>query len=163
MQTFLPEPDFLLTSKTLDKKRLFKQVVEARQILTLLDEKIHKTEDGFVLIYEFLKKSKQHKNHPVLKMWRNHIDFLKLYHDFMLYECLQRGIKTAPYFLIDGRYESLCELFAAHLYAKNIPSWFGNKKFHDSHKSNLVRKLPEHYRKFYPDIIDDLPYIWPEE
>lgn len=154
MQTFLPEPDFQLTATILDSKRLFKQVVEARQILVLLGEKIHKTKEGSIL-EEFLQTSMRHKNHPVLKMWHKHIDFLKLYHDFMLLECQSLGIKTALYYLADKGY--------AYFTQEKLPKWFGNKEFHDSHKSNLVRKFPAHYRKYYPDIEDNLPYIWPEE
>jgi hypothetical protein len=25
----------------------------------------------------------------------------------------------------------------------------------------LVRKLPDHYRQFFPDVPDNLPYFWP--
>ena len=36
------------------------------------------------------------------------------------------------------------------------------RAFHRSHQAALVRKLPEHYRRLFPDVPDDLPYIWPE-
>ena len=29
------------------------------------------------------------------------------------------------------------------------------------HKSNLLRKFPEHYRKFFKGVPDNLEYIWP--
>jgi len=29
------------------------------------------------------------------------------------------------------------------------------------HQSNLVRKFPEHYRMHWPEVPEDLPYIWP--
>jgi hypothetical protein len=32
---------------------------------------------------------------------------------------------------------------------------------HDSHRSALVRKDPGHYRPLFPDVPDDLPYVWP--
>ena len=44
-----------------------------------------------------------------------------------------------------------------------VPSWIGDDIFHRSHQSNLVRKFPEHYRPFFPDVPDDLPYVWPKE
>jgi hypothetical protein len=25
-----------------------------------------------------------------------------------------------------------------------------------------VRKDPAHYRRYFPDVPDDLPYVWPE-
>lgn len=41
------------------------------------------------------------------------------------------------------------------------PHWLGEVNLHRSHQSNLIRKNPEHYRPFFPDVPDDLPYIWP--
>jgi hypothetical protein len=32
---------------------------------------------------------------------------------------------------------------------------------HQSHRSALVRKDPGHYRPLFPDVPDDLPYVWP--
>ena len=43
----------------------------------------------------------------------------------------------------------------------SMPPWLGDDAFHRSHQSNLVRKLPEHYGDLFPDVPDDLPYIWP--
>ena len=41
------------------------------------------------------------------------------------------------------------------------PKWLGNKKFHASHRSNLLRKDREWYSQFGWTEPDDLPYIWP--
>jgi hypothetical protein len=32
---------------------------------------------------------------------------------------------------------------------------------HRSHRSKLVQKAPEHYRPLFPDVPDDLDYVWP--
>ena len=42
------------------------------------------------------------------------------------------------------------------------PDWMGLEYVHRSHRSNLIRKFPEHYR----DILgwrdpDNLAYFWP--
>jgi hypothetical protein len=42
-----------------------------------------------------------------------------------------------------------------------LPSWLGEPALHRSHQSALVRKLPEHYRPLFPEVPDDLPYVWP--
>ena len=42
-----------------------------------------------------------------------------------------------------------------------LPPWLGLEALHVSHRSSLVRKEPEHYRRFFPDVPDDLPYVWP--
>jgi hypothetical protein len=45
--------------------------------------------------------------------------------------------------------------------AGELPPWLGDAAFHRSHQSALVRKDPQHYRRFFPDVPDDLPYVWP--
>ena len=42
------------------------------------------------------------------------------------------------------------------------PPWFGDDAFHASHRSNLLRKNPEHYGKLGWTEPDNLPYIWPQ-
>jgi hypothetical protein len=42
-----------------------------------------------------------------------------------------------------------------------LPKWFNNLDFFIAHRSNLIRKLPEHYKPMWPDVPDNLPYIWP--
>lgn len=42
-----------------------------------------------------------------------------------------------------------------------LPAWFGNQAFHDSHKSNLLRKSPLWYSQFNWNVPNDLDYIWP--
>ncbi len=43
-----------------------------------------------------------------------------------------------------------------------LPAWLGDDAFHRSHRSSLVRKDPEFYGPQFPDVPDDLPYVWPE-
>jgi hypothetical protein len=45
--------------------------------------------------------------------------------------------------------------------AGDLPPWLGDADFHVSHQSSLVRKNPAHYRPHFPDVPDDLPYVWP--
>jgi hypothetical protein len=42
-----------------------------------------------------------------------------------------------------------------------MPPWFGDDRFHASHRSNLLRKLPEHYNQFGWKEGPDMPYFWP--
>ncbi|MEK6833843.1 MAG: MSMEG_6728 family protein [Nanoarchaeota archaeon] len=131
MQTFLPYPSFEKSAGCLDYRRLGKQRVEAKQIINAI---VNGT--GW-------------RNHPVVKMWQNNIDALMFYHDVVIKEWIGRGYKNNMPLLFKGPVtESL------------YPSWFGNKEFHISHQSNLVRKNPTYYRKYFPDIPDDLPYKW---
>ena len=43
-----------------------------------------------------------------------------------------------------------------------LPRWLGDEDLHRSHRSALLRKDPEHYGRFFTDVPDDLPYVWPE-
>jgi hypothetical protein len=45
--------------------------------------------------------------------------------------------------------------------ARALPPWLGDEALHRSHQSSLVRKDPTHYRAHFPDVPDDLPYVWP--
>jgi hypothetical protein len=42
-----------------------------------------------------------------------------------------------------------------------LPTWVGREAVHRSHQSALVRKDPKHYRPLFPDVPDDLAYVWP--
>jgi hypothetical protein len=42
-----------------------------------------------------------------------------------------------------------------------LPPWLGDPALHRSHQSNLVRKDPAFYKEHFPDVPDDLPYVWP--
>lgn len=136
MQTFLPEPSFKYSAAVLDNQRLGKQRVEAKQILRALrGETI-----GWV-------------NHPTTKLWLGHEGALSRY-----------GIAVCEQWIMRGFDDSLLPYFHDMTFEHpdpTLPLWFGWRPFHRSHQSNLVRKDPQHYRRYYPDIPDDLPYVWP--
>lgn len=44
---------------------------------------------------------------------------------------------------------------------RGLPPWLGDERVHRSHQSSLVRKDPGWYRRFFPDVPDDLEYFWP--
>jgi hypothetical protein len=133
MQTFLPYSDYKKTFECLDYRRLGKQRVETFQILNVL---LNRT------------NTKGWRNHPATKMWRGYENALKLYLNECIDEWKFRGYNN------NMKYETISGDVV-------YPPWLGNKMFHASHQSNLVRKLPEHYRRFFPEISDAIPYVWP--
>ena len=135
MQTFLPYPDMIESARVLDRQRLGKQRVEAKQILTALG----KTSGGWV-------------NHPAVKMWRGYEPTLALYGWSTCHVWRARGYKDS---LMDWFYD----LSTGGMDLR--PSWWGDPDFHRSHQSNLIRKDPVHYAPLFPGVPDDLPYIWP--
>jgi hypothetical protein len=42
-----------------------------------------------------------------------------------------------------------------------LPPWLFDSALQRSHQSALVRKDPEHYQRFFPDVPPDLDYVWP--
>ncbi len=82
MQTFLPYPDFMESSRVLDTRRLGKQRVEAVQLIRSLNG-----------------ETKGWANHPARVMWRGFIPALMEYHDTMIEEWIRRGFRnTMPIF-----------------------------------------------------------------
>lgn len=134
MQTFLPYYSFTDSASCLDYRRLGKQRVEAYQIINILLS--GRTTGGWV-------------NHPAVRMWRGHTAALQLYYNAIVAEWISRGYKNNMI-----RYS----IFIPDV---QFPSWLGDEKFHASHRSNLLRKLPEHYGEFNWSESNDLPYIWP--
>lgn len=138
MQTFLPLPNFGDSAKCLDYRRLGKQRVETKQIYMALTGQT----TGWV-------------NHPATKMWRGYEGALLHYGHIICVEWRSRGFKDTLLDYFVNEFMSIPDR------KYPLPSWVGNQAFHDSHKSNLIRKMPEHYQKFWPDIPDNLPYVWP--
>ncbi|WP_200947774.1 MSMEG_6728 family protein [Phycicoccus sp. Root101] len=148
MQTFLPYADFERSARALDHKRLGKQRVETIQVIRAL------TRPGYGWA-----------NHPAVLMWRGFEEALGRYG----FTCCQAwaelgfGDTCALTIATDLRAAGVDtvrtqpELAAAEA----MPPWLGDEAVHRSHQSALVRKAPEHYRPLFPDIPDDLPYVWP--
>ena len=95
------------------------------------------------------------KNHPAVKMWMNYPQTLLEYQRAIVGEWLDRGYK-------DTCWEKTVDLLAP-IKQLSLPWWIGNDEFHLSHRSNLVRKNPEHYGSFWPDVDDNLEYKWPSD
>lgn len=136
MQTFLPYQDFVRSAQCLDRQRLGKQRVEAKQLLRAL-----------------LGETRGWARHPAALMWRGHEWWLALYGATVCEEWRARGYQDAqlPFFVA-----ALRRLEPP----ANLPPWL-TPRFCRAHRSNLVRKLPEHYRQFWPRVPADLPYVWP--
>jgi len=142
MQTFLPYSDFKKSANVLDRQRLGKQRVEARQILEVLLDIPNK--NG--------KKRTGWLNHPAVLMWRGSEYYLCLYGLEICEEWIRRGYQDNQ----RGFFENYIKQINCH----NKPKWLGDEAFHRSHQSNLLRKNFSYYEKFFPGVPNDLPYIW---
>ncbi len=148
MQTFLPYPDFERSARALDPKRLGKQRVECIQVLRGLT----RSDYGW-------------RHHPAVRMWSGYEEALARYALTCCAVWTERGFgDTCAATIVEDVREagvtgirSQPELAAAEA----LPPWLGDRAFHRSHRSSLVRKDPEHYRPLFPDVPEDLPYVWP--
>lgn len=132
MQTFLPYADFKESAQCLDYKRLGKQRVEAWQIYKIVSGE--RTTGGWI-------------NHPAVNMWRGYTNALATYYNVIRAEWLDRGYNNTMSSL---KVTSPIE----------YPTFIGDKDFHDSHKSNLLRKDQEFYGQYNWQVLDNLPYVW---
>jgi len=143
MQTFLPFPSYERSVKLLDDKRLGKQRVEAYQILK-------------AVLMPHSKCAKTWGNHPAVKMWNGYGFGLYNYLEHACLEWKKRGFRdntlSKANKLIQRKIDKSGGLF---------PPWVGKRKFHLSHQSNLLRKSPKHYGKYFKNVPNNLPYFWP--
>jgi hypothetical protein len=149
MQTFLPCADFDASAAVLDVRRLGKQRVEVIQVLRAL------TVPGYGW-----------RHHPAAAMWAGYEEALVRY-----------GLQVCAHWCRGGRADTCAATLVTDLGATvgiaavrsqagldaagELPPWLGDEPFHRSHQAALVKKDPDHYRPLFPDVPDDLPYVWP--
>jgi hypothetical protein len=165
MQTFIPFPDFKKSAEVLDKKRCWKQVVEAKQIIACLEGT---SNVGW-------------KNHSAVKMWVGYEDLLKHYYNVFLFNCLHEHKINTKLFYIDSKYtttigsdKNSCGIKDSvfltleenkKFYNKEnkLPFWLYNENFHRSHRSRLIEKDRDYYLNKFPEDenYNDGLYWWP--
>lgn len=147
MQTFFPLESLFETAECLDYRRLGKQRVECLQILKAI-----KTGSG------------GWSNHPAVKMWKGYTASLVYYASIMCFEWCTRGYEENVFKELIREFPVECNciyLQTMNIYAIEKPPFVGDTEFHDSHKSNLLRKNPAFYGKYNWNVEPNLPYIWP--
>lgn len=167
MQTFLPYPDFSQSALTLDRARLGKQRVECMQIARALLQGPKVRYDLRHKEYLWLKpvddwvsyttvKTTPWYFHPAVQMWKGHGYMLCVYWQAILDAWIGRGY-------VDSTRTCLNEYGAMFLKKAETsdPPWLGIERLHESHRSKLIEKFPEHYRHLFPGTPEGLPYFWP--
>lgn len=89
------------------------------------------------------------RHHPTVRMWAGFEDALAAYMNACIDEWERRGfvnrMKRAP---LPASYK--------------LPWWFGDPRFHASHRAALLRKQPAFYRRYGWREDPALPYWWPD-
>lgn len=132
MNTFLPYKDFYKCAKCLDDKRLYKQIVECKQIRETLRLK-RQGEDV----------SKRWGNHPAVLMWEGNEAKLRAYQMTMLNEWCDRRWTA-----------NLSDMDLYWGVGEKNPLWLGDERLHKSHRAKLYWKDPEHYEQFHDDYLE---------
>ena len=143
MQTFLPYEDFFLSALSIDKKRCWKQVIEAKQIIDCLEG-----------------KTTAWQNHPAVKMWEGYVEPLKYYYNCFLFVSKENhGINTKR-----EEYEVINKIFEeGNSGLLNWPWWLGNEDFHRAMRARLIEKDGDFYLPKFPKDkgFNNGLYWWP--
>ena len=165
MQTFLPYDSFILSASCLDNKRLGKQRVECKQIYQALIQGPEVMYDTVLSMQAFgmtvtpfestryKKRKTAWYNHPATQMWKGYEYQFVQYALCICDTWIRRGYKDTLYDYFTLQLDKVIKTDA-------VMPLLGNESFHQSHQSNLVRKDPTHYRKYFPTVPSNLPYIW---
>lgn len=150
MQTFLPFKNFNQSAAALDNRRLNKQLLEGRQIYSIISAG---------------KTSGAWANHPAVKMWRNFDNAFYLYLTAIKAECVDRSIST------EKNWNAITQMHDSNWFRGSgivMPPWLGDERVHLSHRQNLFNKDQEFYFQFHNDAhkkkshcCDKCNYFWP--
>ena len=141
MQVFMPEIEFRNTAKVLDQKRLVKQLLEGRQILSAL-----------------AGESKGWVNHPATLMWKGHEPKLVSYLNEIAAEM---GIRRYKW---ENNWEMIHKTFYNNFYRRTMfyPDWWYDDRrdrvIH-THRANLFIKAPELYPQYEEYSKDYRQYV----
>jgi hypothetical protein len=137
VNTFLVCSDFRKSAERLADKHLFKQAVEAKQIIN---------------IYEQGKKG--FSNHPAAVQWKGHLDALKLYFNCHLEEINRRG-----------KWDTEMKSFAIPDESSIVlPWWVKCPHVWYSHSAALYSKQDWNYSHLsYPAFYKQFGYFWPSK
>lgn len=104
--------------------------------------------EALQIVNALLGRSKGWINHPATTMWARNISGLMAYHDFCIDEWIRRG------------YRNNMEKFNVRVYS--LPTWFGDERFHASHRAALLHKDFGFYSKYDWHEEPELNYLWPQ-
>lgn len=151
MQTFIPDADYAVGARTLDQKRLIKQLLEGRQIMQVLSKNEYQS-NGLVTPWA---------HHPAVMMWRGHKGALRCYLYSIRCEMEIRGFNYAR----NWRVIESVDVRGEH----DDPWWIADKAALDrvitSHRANLWKKDHHHYYQWGHEKAEPCcprcNYYWP--
>jgi hypothetical protein len=161
MQTFLAYISFVKSIDCLDYRRHGNQRSEARGIYGILTG--FKNTGHSKAQQEFLLR--RYSNHPAVLMWKGYEKQLALYHDIAIALWIKKKYNNnmTPLFYkcsSDDLGRSHSSNYSVIQHKLGNPYWL-TEEFCSRHRSNLLRKKPEFYKKYGWSEPNNLPYLWP--
>lgn len=162
MNVLLPYPSFDHSVACLDRARLGAQRVECAQVLSTLRSLSGEREASHPAARAAVEMG--WLDLPVVAAWRGHESALRVYLSLALAEWRARGYINA----VPSPYDDDWQPSAMHPWYRNfsaldrvvVPPWLGDDAVHASHRSYLMRALPEHYAQYDWREPPDLPLAW---
>lgn len=133
MQVFLPESNFKHCAEVLDHKRLVKQLLEGRQIMTVLAGE---------------SPSNAWRNHPAVKMFKGYEHDLYFYLKAIRTEMEQRGYKW------ENNWQVIKDTYRRNFIDQPYerPFWMEDEEMHTrvmiTHRGRLWEKDPAYYAQY---------------
>lgn len=185
VNTFLTDSDFSISAKSLDKRRLWKQILEAKQILRLIENiwfvssvfglpgpKSETPEDRKIFIRSVVSEYKKEDRHTLRYDDRENkivkISFGFCYHPAVsmwlfypsaLVEYINAHIQE--FHNRGGKPLDFLPLLSEETNFSR-PDWTFSSDFHNRHKASLCRKDYAYYVPIFGNSVDlTLPYSWP--
>lgn len=142
MQTLIVENDFYLSASRLDTKRLGANIYESIQILASLLDCTDK----------LVNPKRNVKNCPQAKLWAGYEQHLLFYISAHLYEWLLVRHYKAD---ISKKNLKILRCKIDYSYTEKPCTWI-TPELIQTHRSVLIQKKPDYYKKFWPDTPDNL-------
>lgn len=151
MQTFLP---YLGAAES-----AYAHYEECAGLLSMKDLKMQRVHT-YHLMRALLVGGTEWDFHPAAMMWEGHEWSLLTYQNAICKEWIHQCGQEDTYLI------KTIELYfnnadLSYLSDHQPPAWLYDRQVIISHQSNLIRKDPAYYRKKFPGVPSDLPYIWP--
>ena len=154
MNTWLPYEDFEKSVECLTDNHLRMQVTDCAKILYW---RTGMPIDG-------RNASRQQMLHPCVVQWDGYLSYLLDYSLEAMTQAQERTYYGTKKEEINKRVEQILFIVPtveSRLDNSEKPHWLGDKDYHDSHKSNLMR-VNSFYKEYWiTEVNEGLEYVWP--
>src|SRR5882757_119106 len=127
-----------------------------KSLRQLDDDRLSKQRQDALAALQLLLGPKTKIRHAIMDMWGGYEYVLGVYGMSACSEWQnKRGNRDKIAFDIHALLDGLPKEF-------DVPPWMGDLDFHRSHRSYLIRKMPEVYEEYRPNTPLNMPLLWPK-